>query len=137
MKFINNTHCGMSFLLPCPDLFITCHICFRQILRNALITPQNSHTLQSTFCLIITTFMIGSLIQFEVMYTKKYDCRTERSNTAINRGPTLHMSLHQFNILPFSHLFLTLQIGYWLSNWFTQEQAMKAKTWNSGPLLFL
>jgi len=134
MKFMHNTHCSLSFLLPCPDLFKICHIYFGQMLRNVFVAPQNSHAMQSTFSHIITTLMIGSLIQFEVMNTKKYGRRTERSNTAINKAPTLHMSLHQFNILPFSHLFLTLHVGYRL---FTQEQAMKAQTGKSGPLLFL
>jgi len=136
MKLIHNIHCRLSFLLPCPDLFITCHIYFRQMLWNAFIAPQNSHALQSTFCLV-TTLMIGSIIQFQVMYTKKYGCRTERSNLSINKAPTLYMSLHQFNIMPFSHLLLILHVGYWLRKWFTQEQDMKAQTGKSGPLLFL
>jgi hypothetical protein len=55
MKFIYNTHCSLSFLLPCPDLFVTHHIYFGKMLRNAFIAPQNSHTLHSTFCLIVTT----------------------------------------------------------------------------------
>lgn len=70
MKFIHNNHCSLSFLLPCPDLFITCHIYFGQMLWNAFIAPQNSHSLQSTFCFIVITLSLGSLIQFEVMYAE-------------------------------------------------------------------
>lgn len=113
------------------------HIYFAQMLGNAFIAPKNSHALQSTFSIIVTTLMIGSLIKYEVMYTKKYGCRTKRSYITINKAPTLHMTLHQFNKLPFSHLLLTLQTGYCLRKWFTQEQAMKATTGSSGPLLLL